>query len=80
MAIVGITWAVIVCMVLHAWVDFTVHRLRRGRCRRQVALGPASAPSSGAPSCWLFIGLFLVLRRGSTADSDSDAAGAHAAA
>jgi len=64
-------------MVLHAWVDCTV-----------IGFGGAAAD---AKSPWTllstlqwgafllaFIGLFLVLRRGSTADSET--AGAHAAA
>ena len=79
MAIVGITWAVVVCMVLHAWIDFTSHGFSK-------AAADAKSPftSLGVPQYSAFllalVGVFLVLRRGPTAESDSDAAGAHDAA
>lgn len=72
-----VSGTLILCMVLHAWVDFTV-----------IGFGTAAADAKSpwtilstlqwAAFLLAFIGLFLVLRRGSS--DEARTAGAHAAA
>jgi hypothetical protein len=75
-AIVGITWAVVVCMVLHAWIDFTTLGFSKAAADAKSPFTILVVLQYGAFLLAL-VGVFLVLRRGPT--GDSDAAGAHAA-
>ena len=72
-----VSGTLIVCMVLHAWVDFTIFGFGKAAADAKSPLTLLSSLQWGAFALAL-IGVFLVLRRGSTADSET--AGAHAAA
>ncbi len=64
-------------MVLHAWIDFTTLGFSKAAADAKSPFTILGFLQWGAFALAL-IGVFLVLRRGSTADSET--AGAHAAA
>ena len=67
----------IVAMVLHAWIDFTTLGFSKAAADAKSAWTILGFLQWGAFALAL-IGVFLVLRRSSTADAET--AGAHAAA
>ncbi len=72
-----VSGTLILCMVLHAWVDFTVIGFGKAAADAKSPWTLLSTLQYGA-FVLAFIGLFLVLRRGST--DETQTAGAHAAA
>ncbi len=72
-----VSGTLIVCMVLHAWVDFTVIGFGKAAADAKSPWTLLSTLQWGA-FLLAFIGLFLVLRRGSS--DETQTAGAHATA
>jgi membrane protease YdiL (CAAX protease family) len=72
-----VSGTLILCMVLHAWIDFTTLGFSKAAADAESPFTILAVLQWGAFALAL-IGVFLVLRRGSTADTEP--AGVHAAA